>query len=221
MDNEDHVAKQLLFLTGMNNFLGLQGMSKALVGELSLHPELRNELSDEIREAEEKTATPLDLSDLRALPKLDRTVKEVMRLHPPVFFIYGRAEKDFPLYAKTGTYAISKGDLLMGVVPLAHLDSDFFEDPGEFRPERFEKAEALEHLIWPHGQHSAQVFPQDHICPGKDVAMEYARMLCYALLTNFDWKLAQKPQWSDKKFTLNVASPEGAISVTEFKRRER
>ena len=216
LENEGDVAKQLLFLTGMNNFLGLQGMSKALIGELSLRPDLREELRNEMREAGQSATSPLDLADLDGLPKLDQTIKEVFRLHPPVFFIYGRAEKDFSLYAKTGTYAISTGDHLMGVISLAHLDSDAFEDPEEFRPERFEKPEAIERLIWPHGQHAAPISTSNHICPGKDVAMEFGRILCHALLIGFDWELAQKPTWSDTRFTLNAASPEGSMTVTSF-----
>ena len=107
----------------------------------------------------------------------------------------------------------------MGVIPLAHLDPDAFEDPEEFRPERFEKPEATERLIWPHGQHVAQVSPSNHICPGTDVAMEFGRILCYALLIGFDWELVKKPHWSDKRFSLNVASPEGPMTVTGFTRR--
>ena len=220
LNNEDDVAKQLLFLTGMNNFLGLQGMSKALIGELSLRPELCRELRDEMRQAEASSGTPLDLAGLAKLPKLDRTLKEVMRLHPPVFFIYGRAQIDFPLHAKTGTYAISKGDHLMGVVPLAHLDPDRFDDPEKFRPERFMRPQATEHLIWPHGQHAASISAKGHICPGKDEAMEIGRMLCHALVTGFTWNLTQKPRWSEKKFALNVASPEGPMAVIRFQRRD-
>ncbi len=46
--------------------------------------------------------------------------------------------------------------------------------------------------------------------------MEFGRILCYALLIGFDWELAQKPTWSDQKFTLNAASPEGSMTVTSF-----
>lgn len=217
LKEEDSVAKQLLFLTGMNNFLGLQGFSKALVGELTLRPDLRKELLDEMHETENSSASQLNLATLRMLPKLDNTLKEVMRLHPPVFFIFGRAEKDFLLHAKTGTYALSAGDHLIGVIPLAHLDPNAFDDPEDFLPERFEDPKATERLIWPHGQHDAEVSTKGHICPGKNIAIDFGRVLCHALLTGFDWELLEKPSWSDTRFTLNVASPEGPMNTTHIK----
>ena len=222
--NEDEIAKQLLFLTGMNNFLGLQGMSKALIGELSLRPELRQALREEITLAESKkendsTEQRLSLMELGKLETLDHTLQEVMRLHPPVFFIYGRAQKDFSLRAKTGIYAIKKDEHLMGVIPLAHLDADIYDDPESFKPERFKDPKASEKLLWPHGQHTSNVSANNHICPGKNVAMEFARILCYSLLKEYDWELQEKPVWSDKKYALNVASPVGPMTVSSFSAR--
>ncbi len=218
LNDEDAITKQLMFLTGMNNFLGLQGFSKALVGELTLRPDLRKELKEEMQNAQDSTMAPLNLSALSNLPKLDNTLKEVMRLHPPVFFIYGRAEKDFDLAAKTGTYAISEGDHLMGVIPLAHLDPDTYPEPESFNPDRFKTPASTDHLIWPHGGHDATVSNSGHICPGKNVAIEFGRLLTQSLLTGFDWQLKSTPKWSDTKFTLNVASPQGSMKTSKFLR---
>ncbi|MFV2060025.1 MAG: cytochrome P450 [Gammaproteobacteria bacterium] len=217
--DEDAIAKQILFLTGMNNVLGLQCFSKSLIAELSLHPDLRKELLIEMREVDNSAAGKLSLSALNKLPKLDNTLKEVLRLHPPVFFIHGRAEKDFALRSKTGSFAIAKGDNLMGVIPLAQLDPDAFADPESFSPERFSSPGSSKKLIWPHGSHNADVSSSGHICPGKNVAIEFGRVLCQALLNGFDWELVEKPTWSDKKYSLNVASPVGLMKTTKFNRR--
>ena len=219
LTDREALASQLLFLTGMNNFLGLQGMSKALVGELSRQPGLADSLRGEIEAAEAAAEGPLSLAALDKLDLMDRAMKEVMRLHPPVFFTFGRASRDFALRSKSGSFKIAKGDHLMGTIPMAHLDGDVFAEPKRFDPERFRDPAATRNLIWPHGAHDAKVTPEGHICPGKNVAMLYGKLLCRALVTGFSWELESPPEWDDRKFSLNVASPIGPMTVRRFARR--
>jgi len=221
LTDSDALLNQLLFLTGMNNFLGLQGMSKALIGELSQHPELIVQLRSEISEAETVAGRPLLLEELEQLPLLDRTLKELMRLHPPVFFIFGRARQEFTLTSMSGNFVIEEGEQLMGVIPLAQRDPEVFDDPERFNPDRFLNTSLTEYLIWPHGRHAAEVTPEEHVCPGKDVAMLYGKMLCKALVTRCDWELAEPPVWEERWFSLNVASPKGKMRVSRFNNRAR
>lgn len=219
LSGKEDLANQLLFLTGMNNFLGLQGMSKALVGELSKNPGLTDDLRQEIQEAEENCGGNLDISDIAGLKKMDRFLKEVMRLHPPVFFIYGRAKDDFLLESASGCFVIEKDTHMMAVIPVAQTDPEIFGGPETFNPDRFQNNDLEKYLIWPHGEHNAAVDPAGHVCPGKDVAMLYGKMLCYQLIPNFSWQLVSPPEWDDRKFSLNVASPKGDMQVERFSRR--
>ena len=221
LTDKDALANQLLFLTGMNNFLGLQGMSKALVGELSRNPALTENLRLEIREAEADISGSLTLPQLAGLQKMDRFLKEVMRLHPPVFFIYGRATDDFVLDSGDGPYAIEQGTHMMAVIPTAQTDPDIFEDPEEFNPDRFIDTNLERYLIWPHGSHNQDVTATAHVCPGKDVAMLYGKMLCYQLLRSYSWKLTAPPEWDMRKFSLNVASPKGDMQVERFVKQSK
>lgn len=214
-------AKQMLFLTGMNSFLGLQNFSKSVVGELSLRPELRRTLREEIHGVL-GDALPRQLSDVapRRMPLLDRTLREIARLHPPVSFIFGRAVQPLSIQAQSGAaYAIPQGALLMGVLPLAMRDSRLYERPDMFDPSRFETAGASDSLIWPRGRHDATVTARDRTCPGKDVAMEIARLLAVFLLQRYDWDLKETPVWEDRKFSLNVGAPVGKMRVRTFAAR--
>jgi prostaglandin-endoperoxide synthase 2 len=219
LTDRNSLVNQILFLTGMNNFLGLQGMSKALVGELSRNSQLVEELRAEIAAAESVGGGSLPLDKLDELALLDRTLKEVMRLHPPVFFIYGRAKRDFVLSSKSGNFTIVRDEHLMGVIPLAHLDPEVFDDPESFNPDRFRDPRTTDHLIWAHGGHAAEVTPEAHICPGKDVALLYGKMLCRTLITRCEWELDEPPVWEERRFSLNVASPKGKMTVSSFQNR--
>ena len=216
LSNKDALANQLLFLTGMNNFLGLQGMSKALIGELSRNPGMADKLRQEIQDAEADAGNTLDLAGIASLNEMDRFLKEVMRLHPPVFFIYGRARDEFLLDSGDGPFVIEKDTHMMAVIPVAQRDPQIFRDPEAFDPERFQNEKLDTYLIWPHGEHNASVDPAAHVCPGKDVAMLYGKMLCYQLVRNYSWQLASPPEWDERKFSLNVASPKGDMAVQRF-----
>lgn len=214
-------AKQMLFLTGMNSFLGLQNFSKSLVGELSLRPHLRDALRTEIHGVL-GDATPRQLSDVaqRRMPLLDRTLREIARLHPPVSFVFGRAVQALEIRARSGaTFAIPQDSLLMGVLPLAMRDSRLYESPDTFDPSRFLAPAAGDNLIWPRGLHDVPVTAGDRTCPGKDVAMEISRLLAVFLLQRYDWDLEKSPTWEERKFSLNVAAPVGKMRVRVFAAR--
>jgi cytochrome P450 len=143
---------------------------------------------------------------------------EVLRLHPPVFFIFGRASSDTTIGSTSGTFSIAKGELLMGVIPAAHMSGQSFPQPDAFNPARFDRPEAKKNLIWPRGIHEAAVGPGDRTCPGKDAALGIARVFCETILTKTRWTLSGKVEWDRRWFNLNVAAPAGPLLVTEFER---
>jgi cytochrome P450 len=216
LTDEDAVAKQITFLLGMNSFLGTQNLLKSVVGELSLRPDLCAVVREEIAAAVRPQAGEVDVPRLARLPILDKTLREILRLHPPVSFIFGRATRDRLIDSKSGTFAVNAGELVMGVIPIAHLDDSVFARPEAFDPNRFDDPVASQHLIWPRGLHDAAVSAQDRTCPGKDVAVLIAKLFCAALLPGFAWTLKETPQWDRRLFSLNVAAPKGPLDV-EFR----
>lgn len=216
--SDDEIAKQLLFVTGMNSFLGMQNLSKSVIGELSQRPELCAQLRQEIQGAID-SGFPTSLGQLSSakLPLLDTVLRETVRLHPPVSLIFGRATEDQQIHVRDGrSYPVRKGELMMGVLPLAMRDATVFADPETFRPERFDDPAASRGLIWPRGRHDAPATAHDRTCPGKDVSMELMKLLCIWLLPRYRWTLTEPPVWDDQKFSLNVAAPKGEMPVRDF-----
>jgi cytochrome P450 len=140
--------------------------------------------------------------------------------HPPVFFIPGRATRDRILDSSSGTLRIRKGELVLGVLPLAQRDEVNFPQPDDFIPDRFEDPQASQYLIWPRALHDAVVGPQDRTCPGKDLALIIAKLFCITLLRKCSWQLKRRPTWNTKYFSLNVGAPEGDLSFGAFEYRE-
>ncbi|MFE1602033.1 cytochrome P450 [Methylobacterium sp. ID0610] len=210
--DREALARQLAFLAGMNGFLGLQNLMKSLVGELSLHPGWREAVRQEAAGGPAGRATPI----------LDRVIRETLRLHPPVFFIFGRATRDRSLDSESGRFRIRKGELVMGVIPFAQNDPTHVPRATVFDPDRFaDHRDGQRPLIWPRGLERATVGAQDRTCPGKDAAFAVARLFCTTLVREYEWTLAERPVWERRRFSLNVAAPKGPLTVERFVRQEQ
>lgn len=205
---DEAIPHQLAFLLGMNGFLGTQSMLKSIAGELSRQGSLQDDLSARLAGA--------DLGTVFTDSLLDGTIREVLRLHPPVFFIFGRATQDRALATASGDFAIRKGELVMGVIPFAHEDPAAYPDPFAFEPNRYVEADARDRLIWARGPQDRKVEPDDKICPGKDPAVLIGKLFCARLATGYRWRLVDPPHWTRKHYGLNVAAPVGAMTLESF-----
>ncbi|MCI0597985.1 MAG: cytochrome P450, partial [Beijerinckiaceae bacterium] len=192
-------------------------------GELTLDAELRTNLRREIEGAIGTEGTVESICQLAKLklPLLDNALREILRLHPPVYFIFGRATRNRTIESDSGLFAVHKGELVMGVIPIAHRDASVFARPDQFDPHRFDHPGASQHLIWPRGLHDGDATPENRTCPGKNIAVLIAKLFCIALLTKFEWRLKDPPEWDRQRFGLNVAAPKGALEVLSFRHRPR
>lgn len=205
LTDTSYLARQLAFLTGMNSYLGLQCLFKSIAGELGLRPAMRKDLLASATDAGRSWTAPQ--------PAVDAFIMEVLRLHPPVSFIFGRAEADTTITSSSGIFRIAQGELVMGVIPAAHSDEAMFPRAAEFDPRRFGQPAQRAHLIWPRGVHDSTVQPNDRTCPGKDAALAIARGFCTSLLTKAEWTIDAPITWNRRWFNLNVAAPEGTLPV--------
>jgi prostaglandin-endoperoxide synthase 2 len=220
-DDEDTIAKQITYVIGMNSYLGIQNLLKSIVGELSLDPELCDKLRLEIMDEMEGELTSANFGKLEKLEQLDYTICEILRLHPPVFFISGRATRDWLLVSDSGKFLVGKGELVTGVIPLAHHDVSVFPRPEQFDPDRFKDKKARQHLIWPRGLHDGEICSSNRTCPGKNVAVLIAKLFCFEMLRKFTWQLKEVSVWEQHWFDLNVAAPKGALDVDKFRLRRQ
>jgi cytochrome P450 len=74
------------------------------------------------------------MEDLPRLPYLDRVLTESLRLYPPAWGMARMAVED----AEIGGYRIPKGAGISLAQWVVHRDPRWFENPEEFRPERWE-----------------------------------------------------------------------------------
>lgn len=88
--------------------------------------------------------TPGDVpsfSQVETLPYLGATVQEVLRLHPGVVSRLPRVSPELPVVYRGGgggrEYVIPPGTPYSMTVPIAHMNADVFEEPYEFRPQRW------------------------------------------------------------------------------------
>ena len=88
---------------------------------------LRTELDDVLGD---RRAT---MADLPELDYTDRVVKEALRLYPPAYVIFREPAEDVRL----GPYRLREGTNVTLPAFKIHRDGRFFDDPDDFRPERW------------------------------------------------------------------------------------
>ncbi|MBI6852033.1 cytochrome P450 [Pseudomonas cichorii] len=136
---------------------------------LAQRPELCKQLRAEL--------APVDwtairsLSDLRNCPLLRAVLQESLRLYPPA---YGLVPRQVSADIEVSGHSFKRGDVVMVSSWITHRDPRWFEEPLEFRPERF-----MDSATWPRGAY----FPfglGDRSCPGTAMAMiDLAASLAY------------------------------------------
>lgn len=148
------------------------------------HPEaleaLRAEVQDIVEKREdsenENGEIELSLEDVDRLPILDSITKETLRVSGGVFMVRSVAE-DTEFETEEGRkYSLRKGDKVAMYPPAIHKDPEIFENPDEYKYDRFVDAtfykngKVLKNPILAFGS----------LCPGKNTPS--ARQMVYALL---------------------------------------
>ncbi|XP_017054592.2 uncharacterized protein LOC108097066 [Drosophila ficusphila] len=103
--------------------------------EISRHPEVQQRLLQEILEVlGEDRKRPVTLRDLGNLKYLENVIKESLRLHPPVPMIGRWFSEDVEI---RGQRIPAGTNFTLGIYVLLR-DPEYFENPDEFRPDRFD-----------------------------------------------------------------------------------
>ncbi|MCB9703598.1 MAG: cytochrome P450 [Myxococcales bacterium] len=166
---------------------------------LAKHPHIVADLRDE-QEAVLGGRTDLGLDDLRAMHKLEWSVKEVLRMYPPLIMLMRKALKDLEF----GGYDIPAGTMMMASPAVGHRIPSIFADPHRFDPYRFGP-----------GREEDKKFPYGHIafgagrhrCMGVIFAQLQLRALWSHLLRNFDLELVDPPSSYVMDYTNIIAGP--------------
>lgn len=124
-------------------------------------------------------------ADLPALPWLTATLKEAMRLYPPIPLLMSRrSTAEFTL--GEGRWRIARGTMLYIAPWVMQRDARWFESPEAFRPERFlPEAPPIERSAWmPFGA-------GPRVCIGQHFALLEMTLVAAMLLQRYELRLPE------------------------------
>jgi len=140
------------------------------------HPEALNKAQAEI-DAAVGTSRLVTADDLSRLPYLQCIIHETFRLYPAApLLLPHESSAD----CKVGGYDVPRGTMLLVNVYAIHRDPAVWEDPTEFRPERFEDGKTEGRLLMPFGMGRRK-------CPGETLALRTVGLVLGTLIQCFDW----------------------------------
>jgi cytochrome P450 len=121
--------------------------------------------------------------DISQMPYLQAVVKETLRRHGPALLAFPRLATEA---TKVAGYDIPAGTIVLQHVEAVSMNPEIWEDPLEFRPERF-----LNETTDFTGTTKATLIPFGvgrRICPGIHIALVHADLIVARLIQAFDWK---------------------------------
>ncbi|CAA0811921.1 cytochrome P450- family 93- subfamily D-polypeptide 1 [Striga hermonthica] len=139
-------------------------------------------------------------SDWPNLPYLQAVIKEMFRLHPPIPMLSRKSVSDCVV---GGHFIPAKTILFVNIWSMGR-NPDYWENPLEFRPERF-----LESSIDVKGQHF-ELLPFGtgrRGCPGMLLAIQELIVIIGTMVQCFDWRLPEGCGHVDMTERLGLTAP--------------
>eukprot|EP01080_Neovahlkampfia_damariscottae_P009458 gene9458-1664_t len=169
---------------------------------LAKYPKIQSKLRKEMIDTIDK----IDTESIEKLPYLSMFIKELLRMYPPIASIPAKiTSKDTQL----GDYFIPK-DTLVGVSVIdVHMNEDIYENPEEFRPERWDKnaKKKIPHYAWiPFSSGS-------RICIGNNFSLMEQKIFFTELLMNYEVNLVDSSESVDVSSTSSIIQSPKAVSV--------
>ena len=141
---------------------------------LSWNPEARRRVREEARAV--IGDGPLTHEDLSELEYTKRAYQEALRLYPPAWAVFRRADGDVPL----GEYVIEDGSAVIMPLLSIHRDRNHFENPKKFDPDRWERRD-------PNAVAAYRPFSSGpHACIGRGFALAGATLVLARIVGEFD-----------------------------------
>ncbi|KAG7655763.1 Cytochrome P450 [Arabidopsis suecica] len=178
------------------------------MGEIFNNPRIFEKLRTEI-DSVVGTTRLIQESDLPKLPYLQAVVKESLRLHP----VGAVLPREFTQDCNIGGFYIHEGTSLVVNAYAVMRDPDIWEDPNEFKPERFldasrlgqeeeKKEKTLKFLPFGAGRRG---------CPGLYLGYTLVETTIGVMVQCFDWEIegdkVNMQEGSGLRFFLDLAHP--------------
>ncbi|KAM3682649.1 hypothetical protein ACJW31_12G088600 [Castanea mollissima] len=182
-----------------------------IMANMVKYPQIQERLLVEIKGVVGDGEKDVKEEDLNKIPYLKAVVLEGLRRHPPAHFVLPHAvTKDVVLDG----YLVPKNAILNFMVAEMGWDSMVWEDPMEFKPERFLSGgdgggEAFDIT----GSREIKTMPFGagrRICPASGLAIRHLEYFVANLVLNFEWKVVDGDEvdLSEKhEFTMVMKNP--------------
>lgn len=167
---------------------------------LSSHPEIRDQVRVEAQRV--LKAGPPTYEDIEDLTRTRQVYDEALRLYPPAWAVFRRVNVDVQL----GEYGVAEGSAVIVPQWSIHRDKEYFENPGQFDPNRWERRRTTEVEAY---------FPFSsgpHACIGKQFALSGATLSLARLVRDFDVDVRQSEL--DDLHVTPTLRPVGGIEAT-------
>ncbi|GAA0163787.1 oxygenase [Lithospermum erythrorhizon] len=153
------------------------------MAELMRHPDIMKKAKCELEDVIGKGKTITE-NDVARLPYLRCIVKEILRIHPGgPFLVPRKPTEDVVVHG----YTIPKDSNVLISTWALGRDPSLWQNPLEFRPERFENSE-----VDVRG-HNFELIPFGagrRICPGMPLALKMIPLMLGSLINTFNWTMA-------------------------------
>ncbi|KAL9251210.1 Cytochrome P450 89A9-like protein [Drosera capensis] len=179
------------------------------------YPTVQDKLYEEMRSVIGVDNKEINEEDLPKLSYLRATVLETLRRHPPGHFVlpHGVTEE-----TELGGHLVPKNAMVnVMVVPIGR-DPEVWENPMEFKPERFlDGGEGEAHVFDITGGKEIKMIPFGvgrRICPAYGLAMLHLEYFVANLVWKFKWKAVEGDEvdlMEKTEFTLVMQHPLRAV----------
>ncbi|KAJ0462107.1 putative cytochrome P450 [Helianthus annuus] len=214
--------KEMVSICGEFLNAGTDTTSTALqwiMANLVKHPHIQSKLYDEIvsvvgpppspprKEDELELDSVINEEDLLKMPYLKAVVLEGLRRHPPGHFVLPhRVMKEVEVQG----YTIPQGATINFMVAEMGLDPNVWDEPMEFKPERFLVNDGAFDITGSKGIKMMPFGAGRRICPGSDLALLHLEYFVANLIWYFNWSVPDgyDVDLSDKtEFTVVMKNP--------------
>jgi len=169
-----------------------------VIYELAKNPQIQQRVYQEIQEKLGNNTPAFE--DLNKLELVDNVLSESLRLHPPVTLLTTRETQ---IDLKYKDHFIPKGSHLGLNIYAVHHDSNYWEDPFTFNPDRFSRENSK-------GRHKFCYLPFSlgpRMCIGSTFSLIEQRLYLTRLVQSWEICLPKNHVLSDK-YGISIGNPE-------------
>ncbi|KAL6552712.1 hypothetical protein OROHE_008076 [Orobanche hederae] len=152
------------------------------VARMIENPEIQSRLYDEIRSTLGEKR--VDEKDVESMPYLNAVVKELLRKHPPTYFLLTHAVTE---PTKLGGYDIPPGTNVEFFSQGISDDPRVWANPDKFDPDRFFKASEDADITGVTGVKMMPFGAGRRICPGLGMGTVHISLMLARMVQEFEW----------------------------------